>query len=100
LLDRLLIVDSDDGLRRAVEAITSAQIDDGSDRIDQQMARRYLRDCFADGQIEQQLVRMRLAVERLVSSSRRQIEIIVDALLRHGTLTGDEIIAQLNGATW
>ena len=59
----------------AAEELICGPIDDGSDRIDQQMARRYLRDCFADGQIEQQLVRKRLAVERLVSSSRRQIEI-------------------------
>jgi hypothetical protein len=34
----------------------------------EQTARRYLRGCFADDQIEQQLVRMRLAAERLVSS--------------------------------
>jgi hypothetical protein len=63
------------------------------------MAHGYLRECYVDGQIEQQFVRMQLAAERLVSSSRRQIEIFADALLRHGTLTGDEIIQQLNGAT-
>jgi hypothetical protein len=36
------------------------------------------------------------AAERLVSSSRRQIEIVAAALLRHGTLTGDEVIELLH----
>jgi hypothetical protein len=42
---------------------------------------------------------MQLAAERLVTASRRQIETVADALLQHGSPTGEEIIAQLNGAT-
>jgi hypothetical protein len=45
----------------AAEELFFGPTDDGGDRIDLDMARRYLRDCFADDQIEQQLVRMRLA---------------------------------------
>ena len=54
---------------------------------------------LADARLERQFVRMQLAAQRLVMASRHQIEIVAAALLRHGTLTGDEIIAQLNGAT-
>jgi hypothetical protein len=35
--------------------------------------------------------RLRLAARRLVTASRRQIEIVADALLRHGTLSGEAI---------
>ena len=47
------------------------------------MARGYLRECYSDGQIEQQFARMRTAAERLVRtpSVRRQIE-IAEVLMR------------------
>jgi hypothetical protein len=43
--------------------------------------------------------RMRLGAERLVAASRRQIATVAAALLQSGTLSGDEIIALLNGMT-
>jgi hypothetical protein len=64
---------------------------DGGDEIDQQMARRYLRACFADSEIEFQMLRMRYGAERLVASEQTKIEIVADALLRLGTLSGDEV---------
>ena len=43
--------------------------------------------------------RLRLAARLLITASRRQIQIIADALLQRGTLSGNEITALLNGAT-
>lgn len=83
----------------AAETMFFGAANDGSDQGDLDMARRYLRACFPDTEIERQMYCMQLAAERLVRSSRRQIVVIADAVMRHGTLTGDEIIAQLNGAT-
>jgi hypothetical protein len=76
----------------AGEELICGAVDDGDDRIDVDAARRYLRDDYPDAEIEYQMLRMRLAAERLVASSRRQIEIITNALLRYGSLTGDEIV--------
>jgi hypothetical protein len=68
------------------------------DRIDQQMARDYLRGRYTEARLALQLEHMQPAAERLVKASRRQIEIVADALLRNGTLTGDQILELLNGA--
>jgi hypothetical protein len=80
----------------AAEALFFGPPDDGSDRIDLDMARRYLRDCFADDQIELQMMRMSQAAERLVVSERAKIATVAAALLRHGTLSGDQIIELLH----
>jgi hypothetical protein len=37
------------------------------------------------------MMRMKYAAERLVAASRREIEIVAAALMRHPSLTGDEI---------
>ena len=63
----------------AAEELIYGPITDGSDRIDQQMARDYLRERYADARLEQQYIRMQLAAERLVSASRNQIEIVAVA---------------------
>jgi hypothetical protein len=42
------------------------------------------------------MIRMHYGAERLVAASRRQIEIIAAALLRRGSLTGDEIAELLD----
>jgi hypothetical protein len=62
---------------------SGGRITDGADQADIEMARGYLRECYSDGQIEQQFARMRTAAERLVRtpSVRRQIE-IADVLMR------------------
>jgi hypothetical protein len=83
----------------AAEELICGSITDHGDRIDQQMARDYLRERYANARLEQQFVRMQLAAERLVPASRNQIEIVAAVLLKRTSLTGDEIIAQLNGAT-
>ena len=83
----------------AGEELFFGPADDDSDFIDQLMARRYLCGCFANNQIELQMLRMSQAAERLVTSSRREIEIIAAALMRQGTLSGDAVIELLNGAT-
>jgi hypothetical protein len=75
----------------AAEELFYGAADDGSDDIDRAMARRYLRYCFADSEIEYQMIRMRFAAERLVASERTRISTIATALLRYGTLTADEI---------
>jgi hypothetical protein len=71
-------------------------ISDDSDRIDYQMARDYLsRDIANPLQVGAELVRYRDAAQRLVRSpwARRRIGVIADALLRNGTLTGEQILA-------
>ena len=42
--------------------------------------------------IRKKFGRFRLAARRLVASSRREIATVAAALLRHGTLSGDQII--------
>ena len=59
---------------------------------DRAMARRYPEEHYSEAQLGLQLARMRTAAERLVSSEQTRIEIIAAALLRHGTLSGDQII--------
>ena len=64
-----------------------------------EMARGYLRERYTEAQLALQLERMRLAAERLVASERARIETAAAALLKSGTLTGEEITVLLNGAT-
>jgi ATP-dependent Zn protease len=63
----------------------------GSDRIDIEMAKRYLARQFSVLQIGAELERLRDAASRLVRDQKERIRLIADALLRHGRLTGDEI---------
>ena len=60
------------------------------------MARRYLATCFADIEIEHQMLRMRYAAERLVASEQTRISIIASALLKRGSLTTDEVAELLD----
>ena len=60
------------------------------------MARRYLRDCFPDSEIGYQLIRMRLAAERLVMSERAKISTVATALLRRRSMSGAEVIELLS----
>ena len=60
------------------------------------MARHYLCDCYRHAEIECQMVRMQLAAERLVTASRLEIELVAAALLRRGSLSGDEIVELLD----
>jgi ATP-dependent Zn protease len=76
----------------SAETLFFGPADDGGDRINIDMARRYLCGCFADNQIELQMLRMSQAAERLVTSSRREIEAIAAALMQRGTLTGAEVV--------
>jgi hypothetical protein len=76
----------------AAEALICGPITDDSDMTDRAMARRYLEEHYGEAQLALQLQRMQLAAERLVASERAKIEFIAAALLRHGTLSGDQII--------
>ena len=75
--------------------------DHGGDRIDVDNARRYLARRFAPLQVGFQLVRYRDAAQRLVQSAwaRQRIRVLAEALLSHGTLTGEQIAALLDGST-
>jgi hypothetical protein len=69
-------------------------ITDHSDRIDYQMAYEYLARRIANPlQIGAELARCRNAAERLVRSAwaQQRIRLLADALLRCGTLSGEEI---------
>ena len=68
-------------------------------QIDQQMARGYLRERYSEAQLALQLERMQLVAQRLVVPQQAKIETVAAALLRHGTLTGDQILELLNGST-
>jgi hypothetical protein len=77
----------------AAEEFFCGPIEDGADRVDYAMARRYLARRFHALHIGAEIVRLRDAAERLVRTdwAQRRIWLIAVALLRHGTLTGDEI---------
>jgi hypothetical protein len=70
-------------------------ISDNSDRVDYQMAYEYLARQLNPLQVGGELVRYRDAAQRLVRSAwaRHRIRLLADALLRHGTLTGEQISA-------
>jgi hypothetical protein len=68
-------------------------ITDNSDRIDHEMARDYLARQLNPLQVGAELVRCRDAAQRLVRSpfAHHRIRLLADALLRHGTLSGEQI---------
>jgi hypothetical protein len=69
-------------------------ITDGGDRTDYEMAREYLARSVANPlQAAAELVRYRDAAQRLVRSpwAQQRIRLLADALLRHGTLTAEQI---------
>jgi ATP-dependent Zn protease len=63
----------------------------GSDRIDIEMARRYLARRFDPLQIEVEIEHARAAAGRLVREQEERIRLIADALLQRGTLSGADI---------
>jgi hypothetical protein len=81
----------------AAEELICGPISDDGDQIDIEMVRGYLRERYTEAQLALQLECMPLAARRLVASQRAKIETVAAALLKSGTLTGDEIIALLNG---
>ncbi len=69
-------------------------ITDNNDYTDYQMARGYLADRVPNPlQAAAELARFRDAARRLVRSpwGRQRITVLADALLRHGTLSGEQI---------
>ena len=79
----------------AAEEHFCGSIEVGADRIDVEMARRCLARCYDQLRIGAEIARHRDAAERLVRTpwAQHRIELIADALERHGTLTGEEISA-------
>jgi hypothetical protein len=79
----------------AAEKFFCESIEDDADRIDIEMARRYLARRFEPLRIEAEIARLRDAAERLVRTpwAQHRIELIAAALVQHGTLTGEEISA-------
>jgi hypothetical protein len=80
------------------ERLFCGAIEPGTDAIDiamarRHLARRHLARRFAPLRVGAEMVRMRASAERLVRSewARERIELIADALLRYGTLSGTEI---------
>ena len=69
--------------------------DDYGDSIDVVMVRDYLQP-RSELEFVGEIARLRLAAQRLVVAQRAKIEIIAAALLRHGTLSGDQIIELLH----
>jgi hypothetical protein len=70
-------------------------VSDDGDRVDYQMARRYLADRIDNPlQAAAELVRYRDAAQRLVRSpwAQQRICLLADALMLHGTLSGDEVV--------
>jgi hypothetical protein len=68
-------------------------IANGSDRADYEIARHYLARQFDSLKVGAEIARLRDAAQRLVRTPRAQhrIRLVADALLQHGTLTGDQI---------
>jgi hypothetical protein len=77
----------------AAEEYFCGSIEDCADRIDYEMARRHLARRFEPLRLAAEIARHREAAERLVRTpwAQQRIELIADALVRHGTLTGEEI---------
>ena len=75
------------------EILFCGAICDGADHGDYAMAREYLAPHFDPLQIGGQLARHREAAQRLVRTvwAQQRIRLLADALLRHGTLRGEEI---------
>ena len=68
------------------------------DAIDLKMVRNYL-EPPSELEFIAEVARLGLAARRLVMAPRRLIETVATALSRSGTLSGDKIIALLNGMT-
>jgi hypothetical protein len=79
----------------AAEEYFCGSIEVGADRIDVEMVRRCLARRFEPLRISAEIARLRNAAERLVRThwAQHRIEMIADALVRHGTLTGADISA-------
>ena len=78
----------------AAEELLCGPITDGSDQPDLRMAREYItRRVSSPLQVSLELARCRAAAERLVRSAwaQQHIRLLADALLRCGTLSGEEI---------
>jgi hypothetical protein len=78
----------------AAETLFCGPIEDGSDAGDLQMAREYLARSISNPlRAAAELARCRAAAERLVRSAwaQQRIHLLADALLRQGTLRGEEI---------
>jgi hypothetical protein len=77
------------------ERLFCGSIEPGTDSIDIEMTRAGLARRFDPLQIGAEMVRMRGSAERLVRTAwaRERIEVIADALLARGTLTGEDIAA-------
>ena len=77
----------------AAEEFFCGPIEDGADRADYEMARHYLKRQFTPLQLATEFERLRDAAHRLVRTpwAQQRIRLLAAALLRRGTLTGDEI---------
>lgn len=72
------------------------RVNDGSAEIDYDMAREYLANAGLHLlQIEAEIVRARLAADRLVRSEQQRIRVIADALMQRGSLSGADILCLL-----
>ncbi len=80
-----------------VEREFCGPITDDSDRADYQMARDYLARQLNPLHAAAALARYREAAQRLVRSpwAQARIRLIADALLRHGTLSAEQIFELL-----
>jgi hypothetical protein len=77
-------------MRRASSRVRPSVCGDG-DQIDVEPD-----DLLLAGVDQKEVGRLRLAAPRLVTASRCEIATVAAALLRHGTLSGDQIIALAN----
>ena len=79
----------------ASEQLFCGPITDGGDCIDQQMARKYLADTVDALRIGVEMARHQDAADKLVRTpwAQRRIKLIATALLRHGTLSGTDVLA-------
>jgi hypothetical protein len=77
----------------AAEELFCGPIADGNDRADYEMAKHYLARRFDLLKVGTEIARLRDAAHRLVRTAwaQERVRLLADALLRHGTLTGDEI---------
>jgi hypothetical protein len=75
------------------ETLFCGAINDGSDQIDHDMARRYLSQQFNALQIGAEFTRLRDAAQRLVRTpwAEQRIRLLAAALLRCETLSAEEV---------